>query len=98
MNDLNTFMIRSAGEGIQATGDARTPFASDSTSIAHYGNKASSNCLVLGELSPGGEGIRTPFQALAKEQFGSPLFTDFSRMKISPVDIDSQQDSIDGKL
>ena len=89
MNDLLIFMIKSAGEGIQTAGDASTSFASDSTSIAHYGNKASSNCLVLGELSPGGEGIRTPFQALAKEQFGSPLFTNSRRMKISPVDIDS---------
>ena len=54
--------------------DADVILALNSTAAAHYEKTASSNCLALGELSPGGEGIAIPFQALAKEQFGSPIF------------------------
>jgi len=54
--------------------DADVILALNSTAAAHYEKTASSNCLVLGELSPGGEGIAIPFQALANEQFGSPIY------------------------
>lgn len=87
MNDLSIFIAGAAAEGIHTAGDVDThSFASNellnddnvilalnSTVVPHYENKASSNCLVFGELSPGGEGISVPFQALAKEQFGSLL-------------------------
>ena len=53
--------------------DVSLLFALNSTAVAHYENTASLNCLALGKRSPGGEGISIPFQALAKEQFGSPL-------------------------
>lgn len=52
--------------------DADVILALNPTSAAHYEKTASSSCLALGEMSPGGEGIPIPFQALAKEQFGSP--------------------------
>ncbi len=89
MSKLNVFIIGSAGEGIQTAGDANMFFALNSTAVAYYGNRASSNCLALGELSPGGEGIEISFQALAKKQFGSLLYANSSRMKIFPVGIDA---------
>ncbi len=89
IRDLNIFIVGSDGEGIQIVGDANMFFALNSTAVAYYENTASSNCLALGELSPGGEGIGIPFQALAKEQFGSPLFTNSSRMKTLSIGIDA---------
>ncbi len=69
--------------------DADVFLALNSTTVAHYENTAGSNCSALGELSPGGEGIAIPFQALAKERFGSPLYAYFiatnpSKMRIYP--------------
>ena len=68
----SSYRIRAAGPDAPRH-DANVILALNSTAAAHYENTASSNCLVLGELSPGGEGISVPFQALAKEQFGSLL-------------------------
>ena len=69
----NSYRIRSSGPNAPRH-DADVILALNSTAVAYYENTASSNCLALGELSPGGEGIAIPFQALAKEQFGSPLY------------------------
>ena len=69
----NSYRIRASGTNAPRH-DADVILALNSVAVAHYENTASSNCLVLGELSPGGEGIAFPFQALAKEQFGSPLY------------------------
>ena len=41
--------------------------------MSHYENTACPDCLRLGELPPGGQGISIPFQKLAKEEFGSPI-------------------------
>ena len=70
----NSYRIRVAGPNAPRH-DADVILALNPTAATHYGNTASSNCLALGEVSPGGEGIKIPFQALAKEQFGSPLST-----------------------
>ena len=102
MNDLSFFIAVTAAESIHIVGDVDThSFASNeppndaavilalnSTVVAHYENTASSNCLVFGELSPGGEGISVPFQALVREQFGSLLcpeshVTPFPKINIS---------------
>jgi len=69
----SSYRIRAAGPNAPRH-DANVILALNSTAAAHYENTASSNCLVLGELSPGGEGISVPFQALAKELFGSPIY------------------------
>lgn len=69
----SSYRIRASGPNAPRH-DADVILALNSMAMAHYGNTASSNCLALGELSPGGEGIAIPFQALAKEQFGSPLY------------------------
>jgi len=68
----SSYRIRASGPNAPRH-DADVILALNSTAMAHYENTASSNCLALGELSPGGEGIAIPFQALAKEQFGSPI-------------------------
>lgn len=88
MNDLSISIVGFAGEGIQTVGDSDMFFALNSTAVAHYENTASSNCLTLGELSPGGKGIEIPFQALAKECFGSPFYANSSRMKTLFTGID----------
>jgi len=89
MNDPGIFIVRAAEEGIQTVGELdaltfkpKAPqngvsllFALNSKAVAHCENMASANCLALGQLPPGGEGISIPFQAFAKEQFGSPLLT-----------------------
>ncbi|MBU1050823.1 2-oxoacid:acceptor oxidoreductase subunit alpha [Candidatus Bipolaricaulota bacterium] len=69
----SSYRIRASGPNAPRH-DADVILALNSTAAAHYQDTASSNCLVLGELSPGGEGIRVPFQALAKEQFSSLLY------------------------
>ena len=69
----NSYRIRASGPNAPRH-DADVILALNSITAAHYKDTASSNCLALGELSPGGEGIKIPFQALAKEQFGSPLY------------------------
>ena len=88
MSNLNVFIIGSAGEDIQTAGDANMFFALNSTAAVYYGNRVSSNCLAVGELSPGGEGIEIPFQALAKKQFDLPLYANSSRIKTLLVGID----------
>ena len=70
----NSYRIRACGPNVPRH-DADVILALNSAAAAHYEKTASLNCLVLGELSPGGEGIAIPFQALANEQFGSPLYT-----------------------
>ena len=84
----SSYRIRAAGPNAPRH-DADVILALNPTAAAHYEETASSNCLALGELSPGGEGIEIPFQALAKKQFGSPLYADSRRMKIFPVGIDA---------
>ncbi|MFC2078364.1 2-oxoacid:acceptor oxidoreductase subunit alpha [Candidatus Bipolaricaulota bacterium] len=69
----SSYRIRASGPNAPRH-DADVILALNSTAAAHYENTASSDCLALGELSPGGEGIKLPFQALAKEQFDSPLY------------------------
>jgi 2-oxoglutarate ferredoxin oxidoreductase subunit alpha len=69
----SSYRIRVAGPNAPRH-KADVILALNPTSAAHYSNVASSNCLALGELSPGGEGMTIPFQALAKERFGSPLY------------------------
>jgi len=54
--------------------DADVILSLNATAAAHYQDTASMNCVSLGELSPEGQGISIPFQALAKERFGSPLY------------------------
>ncbi len=69
----SSYRIRAAGPNAPRH-DADVLLSLNVEAVAHYQHTASSSCLYLGELSPGGEGIRVPFQALAKEQFGSPLY------------------------
>jgi len=69
----NSYRLRVSGSNAPRH-DADVILALNSTAAAHYQQTASSNCLMLGELSPGGEGIAIPFQTIAKEQFGSPLY------------------------
>jgi len=69
----SSYRIRASGPNAPRH-NADVILALNSITAAHYKDTASSNCLALGELSPGGEGIKIPFQALAKEQFGSPLY------------------------
>lgn len=69
----NSYRIRAAGPNAPRH-DADVILALNATAAAHYANTASSKCLLLGDLSPGGEGIEIPFHTLAKEQFGSPLY------------------------
>jgi len=54
--------------------DADILLALNPNAAAFYAQAARADCLMLGEVPPGGEGIEIPFRALAKEQFGSPLF------------------------
>lgn len=100
MNDLSIFTIGAAEEGIQTVGDvfARTCgpkdprhdadpiLASNSTGAAHYEDTASSNYLALGKSSPGGEETEFPFHVFAKEQFGSLLYANFSRIEQLPLE------------
>jgi 2-oxoglutarate/2-oxoacid ferredoxin oxidoreductase subunit alpha len=69
----SSYRIRAAGPNAPRH-DADVILALNPLSAAHYENAASSSCLALGDMSPGSEGIAIPFQALAKEQFGSPLY------------------------
>jgi 2-oxoglutarate/2-oxoacid ferredoxin oxidoreductase subunit alpha len=69
----SSYRIRAAGPNAPRH-DADVILALNPISAAHYENTASLNCLALGDMSPGSEGISIPFQALAKEQFGSPLY------------------------
>jgi 2-oxoglutarate/2-oxoacid ferredoxin oxidoreductase subunit alpha len=69
----SSYRIRAAGPNAPRH-DADVILALNPVSAAHYENAASLSCLVVGDMSPGSEGIAIPFQALAKEQFGSPLY------------------------
>lgn len=69
----SSYRIRAGGPNAPRH-DADVILALNPTSAAHYKNVASLSCLALGEMPPGGEGMSIPFQALAKEQFGSPLY------------------------
>lgn len=68
----SSYRIRMSGPNAPRH-DADVILSLNSDAAVHYESTASLSCLALGELPPGGEGIRIPFQALAKEQLGSPL-------------------------
>lgn len=69
----SSYRIRASGPNAPRH-DADVMLALNPIAAVHYENTATSNCLTLGELPPGSEGIAIPFQALANEQFGSPIY------------------------
>jgi len=93
----SSYRIRASGPNAPRH-DADVILALNSITAAHYKDTASSNCLVLGELSPGGEGIKIPFQALAKEQFGSPLYANSIAAGALGVVIGLSQDILEGVI
>lgn len=68
----SSYRIRAAGPNAPRH-EADVLLSLNSAAASHYETSASSPCVVLGELSPGGQGIAIPFQTLAKEEFGSPI-------------------------
>lgn len=69
----SSYRIRASGPNAPRH-DADVLLSLNLEAAAHYENTASTNCILLGELPPGGQGTPIPFQELAREKFGSPLF------------------------
>ncbi len=69
----NSYRIRALGASAPRH-DADVLLCLNSSAAAHYADVAAPGALMLGELAPGGTGIAIPFQSLAQETFGSPIF------------------------
>lgn len=79
MHDVSCVIVRSDGARVpivdhSSQDESNAILALNPAPVTHYVNTASLNCLALGRPSPGGGGIDSPFQALARAQFSSPLF------------------------